>query len=64
MHRTPVLICVLLLSLVSVNCDDEAAAEVHHEWHRGFIGKFAITPETAIEDGWKLIVTFTAPIKK
>lgn len=63
MNCVPVLVCVLLF-LVSVKCEDEAVAEIHHQWRRGFIGKFAITPDSDIEEGWKLIVTLSAPIKR
>lgn len=50
--------------VVGLSSEDEVYAEIHHQWRRGFIGKFSITPNSPLTDGWRIAVTFSKPIKK
>ena len=61
----PALFVVAVFSLVvGLRSEDEVEAKIHHQWRLGFIGKFSITPDEPLLDGWRLTVTFSKPIKK
>lgn len=59
-------IAFLLLPLLAVNtvCFDEGGSIIEHQWNRGLIGKFSITPGAHLSKGWSMIVTFSQPIQK
>ena len=60
-----ILFTLAILSLaVGLRSEDEVDAQIHHQWRKGFIGKFYITPDEPILEGWRLTVTFSKPVKK
>lgn len=54
---------LLFLLVQNILCFDEGGVSVEHQWSDGLIGKFSITPGSALSEGWNMIVTFSKPIK-
>lgn len=62
--RTALFVFAVFSLVVGLRSEDEVYAEIHHQWRRGFIGKFSITPDSPLTDGWRMTVTFSKPIRK
>ncbi|XP_078367409.1 uncharacterized protein LOC144651333 [Oculina patagonica] len=62
--RTALFVFAVFSLVVGLRSEDEVEAQIHHQWRRGFIGKFSITPDGPLLDGWRLTVTLSKPVKK
>ena len=62
--RAALFVFAVFSLVVGLRSEDEVSAQIHHQWRRGFIGKFTITPDQPILDGWRLTVTFSKPIRR
>ena len=62
--RTTLFVFAVFSLVAGVRSEDQVEAQIHHQWQSGFVGKFVITPDTPVQDSWRINVTFSQPIKK
>ena len=60
---TALIATLLILHLHRVLSED-AKVTVFNQWPRGFYGRISVDIEEAVEDGWKVTLTFSKPVRR